>query len=135
MDRAASCYSLTRAARACPAWPGCGGACAAVDGGAEGPLAFCSVPGCAGILLSTKRPNPNCLKRLRKATLSLSLRFGTISPSQVKPWRWEHHSPSHELQSPTPRPAGTILRQPSPPAPPRRPAPAWAGTGKDEALK
>lgn len=131
-------HLLTRVARACPAWPGCGGACADVDSPAEGPLAFCSVPGCVGILLFMKRLNPNCLKRLRKATMSLSLRFGTISPNQVNLQHWKCRAPSHKLQSRALRPAGTSLHWPNPHAPPahppKRPSLASAATGKDEAL-
>lgn len=119
MDRAAR-YSLTRAAHACPAWPGCGGAGANVAGNAEGTAAFCSVPGCAGTLLSTKRPNPNCLKRLRKATMSLSLRFGTISLSQVQPWRWE---PQRSLPPAAILIPATRGHDPAPAEPPGTPHP------------
>lgn len=71
-------------------------------GGTEGPPALCSVPGSVGTLLSMKKLNPNSLKRLRKATTSSSLRFGTISPSRVRLQGWG--APPALPQAPTPNP-------------------------------
>lgn len=72
-----------------------------VQTGTEGHLSGCSLPGSVGTLLSTKRPNPNCLKRLRKATTSLSLRSGMTSPSQVG-LRHRQRVASPALHSPAP---------------------------------
>lgn len=128
MGRAAS--SLPRLAHACPAWPGCSGACAEVDGSTD--ILLCSR--LCGYPPFYEETESKLFEKIKEGYYEFESPFwDDISESGNAPALGSTGLPPTGC-NPVPCTPRAPRHPPSPQEPPECPSPASAAPGKDEAL-